>query len=72
MRPELFKAAIMNVPFLDVLTSLLDEELPLTLTDHDEFGNPIKVIYFISLSLCNYFRMKKHMRIFIVIVLMKI
>jgi protease II len=44
MRPDLFKAAIMNVPFVDVLTALLERDLPLTLTDHDEFGNPIEVI----------------------------
>lgn len=42
MRPELFKACILEVPFVDVLTSLLDETLPLTLTDHLEFGNPIE------------------------------
>jgi len=41
MRPDLYRAVILNVPFLDVLGSLLDETLPLTLTDHLEFGNPI-------------------------------
>lgn len=41
MRPDLYRAVILNVPFLDVLGSLLDETLPLTLTDHCEFGNPI-------------------------------
>lgn len=33
---------ILNVPFLDVLTTLLEEELPLTATDRLEFGNPEK------------------------------
>ena len=42
MRPHLFKAVLMDVPFLDVLTALLDENLPLTSSDFDEFGNPIK------------------------------
>lgn len=39
-RPELYRACILDVPFLDVLNSLLDEDLPLALTDHLEFGNP--------------------------------
>lgn len=41
LRPELFKAIILEVPFLDIMTTLLDEKLPLTVTDHLEFGNPI-------------------------------
>lgn len=41
MRPELFRACILNVPFLDVLTCLLEADLPLTKTDHLEFGDPL-------------------------------
>jgi oligopeptidase B len=41
MRPDLYRAVILNVPFLDVLGNLLDESSPLTMTDHCEFGNPI-------------------------------
>lgn len=38
--PELFSSAVLEVPFLDVLNTLLDRELPLTEYDFDEFGNP--------------------------------
>ena len=41
MNPELFRAVLLSVPFLDVVTALLDESLPLTATDHLELGNPI-------------------------------
>jgi len=40
MRPELYKAAIANVPFVDVLNTMLDDSLPLTQTEYDEWGNP--------------------------------
>jgi len=42
MHPELFRACVLNVPFLDVLSSLSDDTLPLAVTDHLEFGNPIE------------------------------
>ena len=41
LRPDLFRACILNVPFLDILTSLLDDSLPLSATDYLELGNPI-------------------------------
>ncbi|NMX91161.1 MULTISPECIES: S9 family peptidase [unclassified Pseudomonas] len=39
-RPELFQAAIAEVPFVDVLNTMLDPDLPLTITEYDEWGNP--------------------------------
>ena len=40
MRPALFKAAILQVPFVDVLNSMLDASLPLTTSEYTEWGNP--------------------------------
>jgi oligopeptidase B len=46
MRPELFRAAHLGVPFVDVINTMLDESLPLTVTEFEEWGNPkIKVQY---------------------------
>jgi oligopeptidase B len=39
-RPELFAAAIAEVPFVDVLNTMLNPELPLTVTEYDEWGDP--------------------------------
>ena len=39
-RPALFQAAIAEVPFVDVLNTMLDPDLPLTVTEYDEWGNP--------------------------------
>ncbi|XP_020623463.1 protease 2-like isoform X1 [Orbicella faveolata] len=38
--PGLFKAAILRVPFLDILTSMLDPSLPLTIQEYEEWGEP--------------------------------
>lgn len=38
--PELYKAAIVQVPFVDVMNTMIDETLPLTTEEWDEWGNP--------------------------------
>ncbi|MEA5465649.1 S9 family peptidase [Leptothoe sp. PORK10 BA2] len=40
MRPDLFKVALAAVPFVDVLTTILDPSLPLSVMEWDEWGNP--------------------------------
>jgi oligopeptidase B len=40
MRPDLFRAVIAGVPFVDVINTMLDPTLPLTVTEYEEWGNP--------------------------------
>jgi oligopeptidase B len=41
LAPELFRAVVAEVPFVDCLTTILDETLPLTVLEWDEWGNPV-------------------------------
>jgi oligopeptidase B len=40
LRPDLFHAALVGVPFVDVINTMLDESLPLTVGEFEEWGNP--------------------------------
>ena len=40
MSPELFKGVVAKVPFVDVVTTMLDDDIPLTTGEFDEWGNP--------------------------------
>lgn len=40
MRPDLFRGIVANVPFVDVVTTMLDESIPLTTGEFQEWGNP--------------------------------
>ena len=42
MAPELFAGILAQVPFVDALTTILDPSLPLTVTEWDEWGNPLE------------------------------
>jgi oligopeptidase B len=46
MRPDLFAGAIADVPFVDVVTTMLDESIPLTTAEYDEWGDPRKKEYY--------------------------
>ncbi|MDQ2648543.1 MAG: S9 family peptidase [Actinomycetota bacterium] len=41
LRPDLFAAIVAEVPFVDCLTTILDDSLPLTVTEWEEWGNPV-------------------------------
>ncbi|MCU1451130.1 MAG: oligopeptidase b [Acidimicrobiales bacterium] len=41
LRPDLFRAMVAEVPFVDCLTTILDESLPLTVIEWEEWGNPV-------------------------------
>ncbi|MEE9573293.1 MAG: S9 family peptidase [Candidatus Neomarinimicrobiota bacterium] len=40
MRPELFKGIVADVPWVDIVTTMLDDTIPLTTSEFDEWGNP--------------------------------
>ena len=46
LRPDLFKGAVAQVPFVDVLTTMLDSSIPLTTSEYDEWGDPNKEEYY--------------------------
>ena len=46
MRPDLFKGVVAAVPFVDVITTMLDASIPLTTGEYDEWGNPAEREYY--------------------------
>ena len=46
LRPDLFKGAVAQVPFVDVVTTMLDSSIPLTTSEYDEWGDPNKEEYY--------------------------
>jgi len=60
MKPQLWKAAIAAVPFVDVVTTMLDDSIPLTTGEYDEWGNPNqKEFYEYILSYSPYDQVEK-------------
>jgi oligopeptidase B len=46
MRPDLFHGIVAAVPFVDVVTTMLDDTIPLTTSEYDEWGNPNDKTYY--------------------------
>jgi oligopeptidase B len=46
MKPDLWKGVVAQVPFVDVVTTMLDESIPLTTGEFDEWGNPKEKKYY--------------------------
>lgn len=46
MRPDLYQTIVAQVPFVDVINTMLDESLPLTTGEYEEWGNPNEEEYF--------------------------
>ena len=50
MAPELYNGVIAAVPFVDVVTTMLDDSIPLTTGEYDEWGNPNELEYYIYIK----------------------
>ena len=60
MRPDLFGKVVSVVPFVDVLNTMLDDSLPLTVGEYEEWGNPNESEgYFRIKSYCPYSNIKR-------------
>jgi len=46
LRPDLFRAVVSHVPFVDVMNTMLDATLPLTVPEYEEWGDPNQEAYF--------------------------
>jgi oligopeptidase B len=46
MAPKLYNGVIAQVPFVDVVTTMLDDSIPLTTGEYDEWGNPNEKVYY--------------------------
>ncbi|HEX7729488.1 MAG TPA: S9 family peptidase, partial [Terracidiphilus sp.] len=46
LKPEIFRAVLSHVPFVDVMNTMLDASLPLTVPEYEEWGNPNEEPYF--------------------------
>ena len=59
LRPDLFRAVVSLVPFVDVLNTMLDDTLPLTVGEYEEWGNPNeRDAYFRIKAYCPYTNIK--------------
>jgi len=59
LRPDLFRAVVSLVPFVDVLNTMLDDSLPLTVGEYEEWGNPNeRDAYFRIKAYCPYTNIK--------------
>jgi oligopeptidase B len=60
MRPDLFRVVVSHVPFVDVLNTMLDATLPLTVGEYEEWGNPQEAEdYFYMKSYCPYTNLQR-------------
>jgi len=50
LRPDLFRAAVADMPFVDVMTTMKDPGSPLTITEFDEWGNPGQFDHYLYMS----------------------